>query len=296
MVKISIAPVSKPVRLRSLGFGLGVVGLAIALSSTATWYLARLPQPQVESLNKGLYGSAVMPLAVAPEGWKAVDLAQGITAYSAPVDTAWAYSTANDIDWENGGLDGTRYPYISDISWADLSSHSEAPEKYSWNGVWRGEGYNRVLDQNAQLVAEREDGVDIYLNVSLDTSITDVRQPNLWITVQNDQNQTAQLTNLSAFWVDKETGETLKRKDFPQLSPVYEVTVIRNGGYAGFETRVLERSGTVTFAYHVSPEQIKQGLPIRLEGVNRGFGQRQQEIFDLQAQGWIVKEVPAASL
>jgi hypothetical protein len=290
MVKISITPVSKPVRLRSLGIGSGLVGLAIA-----ALYLARLPQPQVQSLNKGLY-IPVMPSAIAPEGWKAMKVAQGVTAYSAPVDTEREYSTANDIDWENGGLDGTRYPYISDISWADLSSQPEAPEKYSWNGVWQGEGYNRVLDQNDQLVAERESGVDIYLNVSLDTSITNVKQPNLWITVQNNQNQTAQLTNLSAFWVDKETGETLERKDFEQLSPVYEVTVIRNGGYAGFETRVLERSGTVTFAYHVSPEQIKQGLPIRLEGVNRGFGQRQQQIYDLQAQGWIVKEVPAASL
>jgi hypothetical protein len=75
------------------------------------------------------------------------------------------------------------------------------------------------------------------------------------------------------------------------LPPVYEVTASRNGGYAGIETKALEPLGTTTFAYHVAAGQ--QNLPIRLTAVNRLFAERQQEIYDLQAKGWIVKEVPA---
>jgi hypothetical protein len=287
MVKISVA--SNQRSYKPFWIALGALGVAIA------WHVTQRPQPQVQVLNKGLHEVVMAPAAIESADWQMEKVTKGVTEYYVPGDTEITYDL-NHFPETEGTLDGTRYPYITEVSYADLVHQPNQPGKYIWNGVWQGEGYNRVLDQSDRLVAEREPGVDVNLTMTLDTTIQDQQKPNLIITVENAQDLTAQLTNLSAFWVDRETGETLERKDFEQLPPVYEVTVSRNGGYGGSETQVLQRLGTVTFAYHVSPERMKQGFPIRLEGVNRSFAQRQQEIYDLQAQGWIVKEVPAPGL
>jgi hypothetical protein len=289
MVKISIAPEksrSDKASYKPFGIALGVVGVAIV-----AWSVAQRPQPQVQVLSKGLNAIVMMPKTIESEAWQTEKIGRGVTGYHAPEDTGLEYSIS-DVTEIEGTLDGTRYPYVTDVHYTDLVAVPDRPGQYVWNGIWEGEGYNRVWDSSHRLVAEREPGVDVYLNVKLDQTIKDPQTPNLIITVENAQDQTAQLTNLSAFWIDRETGETLERKDFEQLPPVYEVTVSRNGGYGGTETKILQRLGTVTFAYHVSPEQMQQ--PLRLAGVNRSFAQRQQEIYDLQTQGWIVKEVPAA--
>lgn len=273
----------------------GIVAMAIA-----SWYSVNLSQIQplnetakaVKAQIKEVKRSTVT--VAVPKEWQTENLTEGVTAYTLPTEykTELEYDAMNDVDTQELGLDGTRHPYVSDISKSDLAQDSHNPNHYSWKGVWQGEGYNRVLDQNHHLVAERENSVDIHLSISLDTGITDATKPNLIITVKSDQDKTAQLTNISAFQIDAKTGKTLDRQDFPQLPPVYEVTVSRNGGYAGTETKELQPLGTAIFAYHVSAEQQ---LPIRLAAVNRLFAERQQEIYDLQAKGWIVKEVPAPS-
>ncbi|NJR39093.1 MAG: hypothetical protein HC781_09960 [Leptolyngbyaceae cyanobacterium CSU_1_4] len=277
--------------------------VGIALTAIACWYSVNLSQfrpldETVEMMENPIPETQKSSVTIAvSEGWQTETLAEGVTAYTLPdqYKTDFEYDTMNDANTTEVGLDGTRHPYISDISQADLTQDSNNPYHYFWEGIWQGEGYNRVLDQNQQLVAERENSVDIHLRIALDTSITNVTKPNLMITVKSEQDKTAQLTNLSAFRIDSKTGKTLDRQDFAQLSPMYEVTASRNGGYAGTETQELEPLGTITFAYHVSAEQIKQNLPIRLSAVNRLFAERQQEIYDLQAKGWIVKEVPAPS-
>ncbi len=271
----------------------------------ASWYSVNLSQPQplnetvkeIKTQVKKVKKSSTT-IAV-PEGWKAESPAEGVVSYTLPAEykTSLEYDAVNDGETQDSGqgsgLDGTRHPYISNISKADLTQDSHNPNHYYWNGIWQGEGYNRMLDRNDHLVAEREKSVDVYLSISLDTSITDATKPNLVITIKSNQDKTAQLTNISAFQIDSKTGKTLDRQDFPQLPPVYEVTASRNGGYAGTETKELEPLGTATFAYHISAEQVKQNLPIRLTAVNRLFAERQQEIYNLQAKGWVVKEVPA---
>ncbi|MBW4515989.1 MAG: hypothetical protein KME11_12290 [Timaviella obliquedivisa GSE-PSE-MK23-08B] len=279
------------------------VTVGIAITAIACWYSVNVSQlqplneigevtkTQIKETQKSSTTVAV------PEGWRTENLAEGVTAYTLPAQykTELEYDAVNNVDTLDLRLDGTRYPYVSDISQSDLTQDPHHPNHYFWKGVWQGEGYNRVLDRNHQLVAERENSVDIHLSISLDTSVTDATKPNLIITVKSDQDETAQLTNISAFRIDSETGKTLDRRDFAQLPPVYEVTASRNGGYAGTEIKALEPLGTVTFAYHVSAEQVQQNLPIRLTAVNRLFTERQQEIYDLQAKGWVVKEVPAPS-
>jgi len=281
------------------------VRVGIAMMAIAAWYSVNLSQPQPFNENKTMKAIKTQvntakkfaTTVAVPANWQTQNLSEGVTAYTLPSEykTTLEYDAMNDENPQDSGLDGTRNPYVSDISGSDLIQDSHHRNHYSWNGVWQGEGYNRVLDQNYQLVAERENSVDIHLSISLDTSITDVTKPNLIITVKSNQDKTAQLTNISAFQIDSETGKTLDRQDFPQLPPVYEVTVSRNGGYAGMEAKVLEPLGTTTFAYHVSANQLTQNLPIQLTAVNRLFAERQQEIYDLQAKGWVVKEVPAPS-
>jgi hypothetical protein len=274
------------------------------VTAIAAWYATHISQNQpyskVEKAIKATVTAQIEKPAVTvaiPESWRSKALSKGVVSYTLSADdrAALEYDSVNDSlnveHHKDPWLDGTRYPYVSDVAIGDLKQDSYNPYLYTWNGVWQGEGYNRVIDQNYELVAEREDGVDIELNVTWDKSITDITKPNLIITVRNHQHETAQLTNISAFWMDYETGETLDRIDFPQLPPVYEVTVSRNGGYAGTETKDLERSGTTTFAYHVA---AGQQLPIRLTAVNQRFAEQQQEIADLREKGWVVKEVPAA--
>jgi hypothetical protein len=131
--------------------------------------------------------------------------------------------------------------------------------------------------------------------VSFDASVTNPNQPNLRILLINDQAVTAQVTNLSAFLMDQLTGETIERRDFEQLPPAYEVTVTLNGGFKGAEVRMLEPSGTLAFEYHVSPQELQAMFPIKIEGINRLFDERVEEIDDLAAQGWVVMEVPPPS-
>ena len=274
----------------------GIIWVAIA-----SWYSVNLSQ--LQPLNEGIKAVRIQPKEVeksfvkvaVPKGWQTENPTEGVTAYTLPAKytTDLEYDAVNDVETQDLELDGTRHPYVSDISETDLTQDARNPNHYFWSDIWQGEGYNRVLDQDHQLVAERENSVDVYLSIFLDTSITDVTKPNLIITIKSNQDKTAQLTNISAFRLDSKTGKTLDRQDFPQLPPVYEVTASRNGGYAGTEIKELEPLGTVTFAYHVSVEQVKQTLPLRLSAVNRLFAERQQEIYDLQAKGWIVKEVPA---
>lgn len=296
------SPAFAPIRPKVLMTGL-------AMMAIASWYSINLFQPQpineVEKLSETQVKAVKKSSATVavPGDWQTESPVEGVTAYtlSAEEIAELGYDVMNGTPTENptqglergSGLDGTRHPYISNIAKSDLTQDSHNPNHYSWNGVWQGEGYSRTLDRNDQLVAEREKSVDVYLNIFLDTSITDTTKSNLIITIKSNQDKTAQLTNLSAFLIDPRTGENLDRQDFAQLPPVYEVTASRNGGYAGTETKELEPLGTVTFAYHVSAEQIKQNLPIRLAAVNRLFAERQQEIYDLQAKGWVVKEVPA---
>lgn len=279
------------------------VVVGIMVMAIASWYAVNLPQPQplnetikIDNIQAKAIETIATRVAV-PEGWKTENPTEGVTAYTLSIEekTDLEYDAVNSLETQSSELDGTRHPYVSNISEADLIRDTQNPNRYFWKGVWQGEGYNRVVDQDHQLVAERKKSVDIYLSISLDTSITDATKPNLTITLKSDQDETAQLTNISAFQIDPKTGKTLDRQDFPQLPPVYEVTASRNGGYAGTEIKELEPLGTVTFAYHVSAEQVKQNLPLRLSAVNRLFTERQQEIYDLQAKGWIVKEVPAPS-
>jgi hypothetical protein len=275
----------------------------IIVTAIAAWYATHVsqnqPYPKVEKAIKTTVATQIEEPAVTvavPGSWRSKALSKGVVSYtlSASDRAALEYDSVNDslnaAHHKDPWLDGTRYPYVSDVAIDDLKQDSYNPYLYTWNGVWQGEGYNRVIDQNYELVAERESGVDIELSVSLDKSITDITKPNLMITVRNHQNETAQLTNISAFRIDYKTGEPIERIDFPQLPPVYEVTVSRNGGYAGTETKELERLGTTTFAYHVA---AGQQLPIRLSAVNQRFAEQQQEIADLREKGWVVKEVPA---
>jgi hypothetical protein len=270
----------------------------IIVTAIVAWYAThisqRSPFPKVEAPAKTQVKKSTTTVAI-PATWQSQALSEGVVSYtfSAEDRAALEYDAVSDLNHEHHQdpwLDGTRYPYVSDVAIADLKQDSAYLNLYTWNGVWDGEGYNRVIDQNYQLVAERESGVDIELSVSLDKSITDRTKPNLIITVRNHQNETAQLTNISAFWMDYKTGEAIDRIDFPQLPPVYEVTVSRNGGYAGTETKELARLGTTTFTYHVA---AGQHFPIRLSAVNRRFAEQQQEIADLREKGWVVKEVPA---
>jgi hypothetical protein len=242
------------------------------------------------------------PPVIAPEGWRSVEVAAGVTAYNAPSEEAVMVEPVIpvvDAPYLNAGIDvgfdGTRHPYVSEIGYAEIMANEVAPQKYIWNGTWQGEGYDRERDRQGQLVAYREGGADIHLGISFDASVTDPKQPNLRILLINDQAVTAQVTNLSAFLMDQLTGAAIERRDFEQLPPAYEVTLTLNGGFKGAEMRLLEPSGTLVFEYHVSPQEMQAMFPIKLEGINRLFDERVQEIEDLAAQGWIVMEVPPPS-
>jgi hypothetical protein len=238
------------------------------------------------------------PRVIAPDGWRSVEVASGVTAYNAPSEEAVSVEpviSVVDAPDMNLGLDGTRHPYVSEVDYREMIANEVAPQKYIWNGTWQGEGYDRERDHRGQLISRREGGADIHVGVSFDASVTDPKQPNLRIVLINDQEVTAQVTNLSAFLMDQITGEAIERKDFEQLPPAYEVTLTLNGGFKGAEVRLLEPSGTLAFEYHVSPQELQAMFPIRLEGINRLFDERVQEIEDLAAQGWIVMEVPPPS-
>jgi hypothetical protein len=266
------------------------------------------PSKSVERLRKGsdrtlAFAGVVAtpkidrPAVIAPEGWRSVEVASGVTAYNAPSEDAVAIEPVlpGDELFPTHGLDGTRHPYVSEVGYSEVMAEEIAPQKYIWNGTWQGEGYDRERDRQGQLVSQREGGADIHIGVSFDASVTNPNQPNLRIMLINDQAVTAQVTNLSAFLMDQLTGETIERRDFEQLPPAYEVTVTLNGGFKGAEVRMLEPSGTLAFEYHVSPQQLQAMFPIKIQGINRLFDERVQEIDDLAAQGWMVMEVPPPS-
>jgi hypothetical protein len=263
-----------------------------------------------------------------PPGWTAATVANGVQAYSPPDEAAIALAmppeqTANGMDGSspdapngmatdlssavfnasdrlNGtnvnstnDIDGTRRPYVNEIRLADLLEHSVAPGKYLWHTVWQGEGYDRSWEMGDRLVSHRENGADIHVTITYDTTMP-APHPNLRIVLENEQNVTTQVTNISAFYWS-ETGELLDRQDFGQLPPYYDITVTKNGGFGGIDHQVLEPLGVQTFAYRVSPEQLAQFFPLKLQGDNQFFRARQELLFELKTQGWEVKEVPPPS-
>lgn len=231
-----------------------------------------------------------------PAGWQAVKLASGVTVYQAPEAITVASATGATVDSENKSiffvdpLDGTRQPYLTEVEAADLLKTEIAPKQYVWQGMWQGEGYSRELDREGWLVARQEGGNNIYLSTTYNASITNPSQPNLFITVESSQDKTAQLTNLSAFLYDSKTGAQIERRDFPQLAPYYDVSLTLGGKT---EMKQLRPLGTITFAYHVSPSEVKDYFPMTLEAVNQLVDERNQQIAALEAEGWVVKEVPA---
>jgi hypothetical protein len=242
----------------------------------------------------------------APDGWRSVATVAGVTVYNAPSEDEIAVEpvVAQRNDSERGlGWDGTRHPYVIEVSVAELLSQAHslrypqgvAPQQFIWNETWQGEGYSRERDRQGQLISQREEGADIHIGISFDQSITNPEQPNLRIILINDQDVTAQVTNLSAFLMDQLTGETIDRRDFEQLPPTYEVTLSLNGGFKGTEVRTLDPLGTLVFEYHVTPQDLPGMFPIKLQGINRLFAQRQQEVEALESQGWVVMEVPPPS-
>jgi hypothetical protein len=245
------------------------------------------------------------PAVPAPVGWRSVETKVGVTAYNPPTEEEVAVEpVVRRDDSERGlGWDGTRHPYVVEVSVAELlakatlavSAKQRAPQQFVWHDTWQGEGYSRERDRQGQLISEREGGADIHIGISFDASITNPQQPNLRIILINDQDVTAQVTNLSAFLMDQLTGETIDRRDFEQLPPVYEVTLTLNGGFKGTEVKTLEPLGTLVFEYHVLPEDLQAMFPIRLEGINQLFEQRRQEVEMLESHGWVVMEVPPPS-
>jgi hypothetical protein len=305
------------------GWLLGLGAVAIALGG---WYFLQRPPeaiyrprigiarflPMAEALSK-TRSQAIAPSA--PAGWREVPVAGVGTTYvpssqdRLKVDVgvpsqarltdensgqAGVVATSGVTSAAGAPLDGTRHPYVNDVNFSNLLKNQVAPGRYEWTGIWRGEGYDRELEPAERLTARREGGADIHLKVVVDTKITDPSKPNLFVTVQSEQDENNQLTNLSAFRYDA-AGATLERKDFGQLLPFYDVTVTRNGGFAGTETKTLEPLGTTTFEYHVSPKDLASNFFLELRGVNQFYNQRLMEIYELESQGWQVKEVPPPS-
>jgi hypothetical protein len=269
-----------------------------------------------------------------PSGWTATTIINGVQAYSPPNEAAIALAippeqTANGMSGSPNGssngssngmatdlssavfdasdrlngvdgnsidgndIDGTRRPYVNEIRLADLMAHPVAPGKYLWRTVWQGEGYDRSWEMGDRLVSHRENGADIHVTITYDTTMP-APHPNLRIVLENEQNVTTQVTNISAFYWS-ETGELLDRQDFGQLPPYYDITVTKNGGFGGIDHQVLEPLGVQTFAYRVSPEQLAQYFPLKLQGDNQFFRARQELLFELKTQGWEVKEIPPPS-
>ena len=288
---------------------LALIALATATGLAILWNAPRSHQDEAETLQpalgavsaiaKNFTQSQIKPLeAAVPGGWKTNQIAAGVVAYSVPAEEVETIAdpipaTVPVAASASPNLDGTRVPYVSEVRGSDLVAHPIAPGIYQWTDTWAGEGYSREHDRQGRLVAEREGGVDVNVTFTYNSNIKDPTKPNLMITVQNNQDKTGQLTNLSAFLNDPKTGTAIARKDFEQLPPTYDVTATRNGGFGGTEVKTLNPLGTVTFAYRVSLDELNR-QPIKLQGSNIHFNERLQEIASLEEQGWVVKEVPAA--
>jgi hypothetical protein len=109
------------------------------------------PLPQVRKATpisaKAEVEKAAVSVAV-PEDWRSKALSGGVVSYtlSAGDRAALEYDSVNDLNPEHHQdpwLDGTRYPYVSEVAIADLKQDSDQPHRYRWNGVWQGEGYSR---------------------------------------------------------------------------------------------------------------------------------------------------------
>jgi hypothetical protein len=283
---------------------LALIALASATGLAILWNMPRATQEHetlqpalgaVTAIAKNFTQSQIAPLeAAVPGGWKTNQVAAGAVAYAMPSDEVETVTDPVAAIANRANFDGTRFPYVDEVSGSDLLVNPIAPGVYQWTTTWEGEGYTREYDRQERLVSDREDGTDIDVTFVYDSNIKDPTKPNLMIMVQNNQDETGQLTNFSAFLNDPETGKTIARKDFAQLPPVYDVIASRNGGFGGTEIKTLERLGTVTFAYHVTLDELNR-QPIKLQGDNKYFNQRLQEFADLEAQGWVVKEVPPRS-
>ncbi|MCU0565600.1 MAG: hypothetical protein MUF49_03275 [Oculatellaceae cyanobacterium Prado106] len=262
---------------------------AIPAISLIGEYAKTFAQPQAPALNLDL-----------PQGWQTARVRNGVTSYTVNDDEVQTLEPEPIVGSASHGngiahLDGTYFPYVSQVRVKDLLKNEVAPGQYQWTETWEGEGYTRERTQDGQLIAEREGGIDIDVVVTYNATIKDPTKPNLVITIQNHQDKTGQLTDLSAFRYDASTGAESDRIDFEQLPPDYEVTVTRNGGFGGTDLKTMNRLSTVTFAYHVSEAEVKNGLSFKLQGSNKWFDERQQELYDLAAQGWVIKEVPLAN-
>ncbi|MBD3882033.1 hypothetical protein IFO70_09715 [Phormidium tenue FACHB-886] len=250
---------------------------------------------QTTTLATSIAGSQAEQQPIAPPaGWQAVTLASGATVYQAPeAITAQVGSTPeseNRSAFYIDPLDGTREPYLTEVQAANLLKRQIAPQRYVWQGIWQGEGYTRELDYEGWLIARQEGGNNVYLSATYDAAITDPSKPNLFITIESSQDKTAQLTNLSAFLYDSNTGKLIERRDFEQLAPFYDVSATLGGKT---EVKQLRPLGTITFSYHVDRDELNDRFPLTLEAVNQLVDERNQQIAALEAKGWVVKEVPA---
>jgi hypothetical protein len=281
--------------------------LAVLIAASSAWLMIRPSEQSTRAtaptLETGLATVTTLSqtqvkrtqrVIATPTGWRAVQVKPGLVTYVAPTTKVpVVQGSQGSIGQTRSGdsFDGTRFPYISQISRADLKP--VAPGRFTWSGVWEGEGYGRTLDNHGELVSPREGGANIYLSLTWDETITDPSQPNLTITVRSNQDRAGQLINFSAFLNDPNTGKTLERKDLRQLPPIYRVTLDSSGWLIGESSKTLQPLGTATFAYHIPPAELNQHLPITLEAKNQLVEQRLAEIADLESAGWVVKEVPA---
>jgi hypothetical protein len=113
--------------------------VGVAVMAIASWYSVDLSQLQplnqaVNAVKTQLKEVEKSSVTVAvPKGWKAENPTEGVTAYTLPSEykTASEYDAVNDIDTQDSGLDGTRYPYVSDISEAGLIQDPHNSNHYS---------------------------------------------------------------------------------------------------------------------------------------------------------------------
>jgi hypothetical protein len=273
------------------------------------------------------FDTSIMP----PSHWQVATVAPGVSIYAPPIEEVISWnpfdgsqiqdsqaqdsqaqdSQAQDsqveldqiqLDQINGidqdgfdVIDGTRHPYVLYLGLDTLMQHSVGQGQYQISATWQGEGYDRERDRHNTLISQRELGDDIHITVFYDASIKHKTQPNLIITLENEQQLTGQYTNISAFWMDAETGEAIARRDFEQLPPTYSVTLSKNGGFAGTETKQLLPGSRTIFAEHVTSSELPHVFPLKLQADNQLFEERQGVLQELRSQGWLIKEVPPPS-
>jgi hypothetical protein len=238
--------------------------------------------------------SAIQPSPLA-SNWTTKEISPGVTAYVPPGGQEIVLNRQSNLAnrdvtltrqrFSTGTFDGTIEPYLSEIGINDLKANPIGANRYEWKTEWKGEGYERI-DRQLEVTSKREGGANLHLTVMYDATIRNPKQNNLIITVRSDQDETDQLTNISAF----KAGQT--RKDFKQLRPDYDVFFHKNLGFQGIEKKVLRPLGTVTFAYHVQEKDLNRYFPMKLQAINQHFEKRQAELALLETQGWDVRELP----